>query len=73
MANFAKFDYGHKKNIIKYGTPEPPVYKIENIDFPVHLFVGKYDKLADVVDAQKLYEQLRNSPNKVILIIILSL
>lgn len=52
-------------NMKKYGTPEPPVYNLENIDFPVHMFVGKYDRLADVNDSNKLYEQLKNSPDKV--------
>ena len=33
---------------------------------PVHLFVGKYDRLATVKDAHKLFGELANSPNKVV-------
>lgn len=52
---FSKFDYGAKKNKIIYGQPTPPLYHLSNIAFPVHLYVGKYDKLADVEDSQKLF------------------
>lgn len=51
---FAKYDFGEKKNLEVYGTKEPPVYNLANIDFPVHLFVGEYDKLADLKDADHL-------------------
>ena len=62
---FRKFDYGQAENLKKYGTSEPPVYDISNIDFSVHLFVGKYDRLANLKDAQRLFEDLTKSPNKV--------
>lgn len=58
---FRKFDYGHDQNIKIYGTPEPPEYNITNIDVPVHLFVGKYDKLATIPDVKQLYKQLINA------------
>ena len=46
-----KYDYGSEKlNIEKYGTPKPPMYKLENIKVPVHMFVGMADTLAtDIV------------------------
>lgn len=43
-------------NKIKYGTAESPLYDLKNIDFPVHLFVGNYDRLADINDSQKLFD-----------------
>lgn len=48
---FQKYDYGKKMNMKKYGTETPPKYELSNIDFPVHLFVGEYDRLATVVSA----------------------
>lgn len=41
-----------------YGTKEPPVYNLSNINFPTHLFVGQYDRLADLTDAKRLYNEL---------------
>lgn len=52
---FCKFDYGRKKNHEIYGNHEPPAYNLSNIDFPVHLFAGEYDKLANVKDVNRLY------------------
>jgi len=52
---FQMFDYGEKLNLIKYGTKESPQYNISEVDVPVHLFVGRYDRLATVKDAKKLY------------------
>ena len=34
--------------MIHYGQKTPPFYNLSKIAFPVHLHVGKYDKLADV-------------------------
>lgn len=62
---FNKFDYGKKKNQAIYGQDKPPVYNLSAITFPVHLYVGKYDRLADVEDATRLYKELTNSANKV--------
>lgn len=61
---FNNFDYG-KKNEAVYGQKTPPVYNLSKIDFPVHLHVGNYDKLADVKDSTRLFNELTNSPNKV--------
>lgn len=41
-----------------YGNKVPPVYNLSKIDFPVHLFVGEYDRLADVQDAERLFKEL---------------
>lgn len=64
---FKMFDYGQKKNMAVYGQKIPPFYDLSKITFPVHLYVGKYDKLGDVDDAQRLYKQLINSAGKVLL------
>ena len=45
---FQMFDYGERNNQRYYGQKTPPQYNLENITFPVHMYVGKYDKLADV-------------------------
>lgn len=55
---FAKYDFGAKINQIKYGSKQPPVYDLSKIQETVHLFVGEYDKLADVKDADRLYKEL---------------
>lgn len=41
-----------------YGTKEPPVYNLSNINFPTHLFVGNYDRLADLTDAKRLFNEI---------------
>ena len=50
VENFREFDYGVKKNMQKYGQSSPPIYDLTKITLPVHLYVGKYDRLADVKD-----------------------
>ena len=52
--------------MIVYGQKTAPAYDLSKISIPVHLYVGKYDKLADVQDAKILFDKLNNSPNKVI-------
>ena len=61
---FQMFDYGERNNQKHYGQKTPPQYNLENITFPVHMYVGKYDKLADVEDCQNLFNNLKNSPGK---------
>lgn len=40
------------------------MYDLSKITTPVHLYVGKYDKLADVEDASRLFKELTNSQGK---------
>lgn len=61
---FRNFDYGEKKNMLVYGEKTPPLYNLSKITTPVHLYVGKYDKLADVEDSTRLFNELTNSPGK---------
>lgn len=32
-----RYDYGNKKNILKYGTPTPPIYDLKNIKADLYL------------------------------------
>jgi len=65
------FDYGKDGNLKKYGQDKAPQYNLANVNFGnVHLFVGKYDKLATVEDVKRLYQDLTNAKNKVYYIII---
>lgn len=61
------FDYGEKGNLYKYGQKTAPLYRLSDIKFPVHLYVGKYDKLADIEDNTKAFNEMVNSPGKVLL------
>jgi len=62
------YDYGEKKNMVVYGQKTPPAYELGNINIPVHLYVGKYDKLATVADAKILFDRLTNSSGKVFIL-----
>ena len=42
---FQKYDYGTHKNKEIYGTENPPVYNLTNVQFPVSLFYGTHDVL----------------------------
>ena len=63
---FRQFDYGEKGNMAHYGQPEPPAYDLSAITLPVHLHVGRYDKLADLQDNRLLFKALTNSQHKVL-------
>ena len=62
---FKNYDYGERKNLQIYKQKTPPLYDLSKITTPVHLYVGKYDKLADVADAETLFKELTNSEGKV--------
>lgn len=55
---FRRYDYGKDINLKKYNQTEAPDYQLSNINFPIAIFYGKYDKLADPVDVQWLITQL---------------
>lgn len=42
--------------MVLYGQKTPPAYNLSEISFPVHLYVGKYDKIADIEDATRLFK-----------------
>lgn len=60
------FDYGAKKNEAVYGQKTPPLYDLSKITFPVHLYVGKFDRLGDLADVDRLFKELVNSQGKVV-------
>lgn len=47
--NFQQFDYGPQGNIAKYGTPTPPLYKLEKIKTPIYLMYSYNDWLASYI------------------------
>ena len=53
---FQRFDFGHIKNIIKYGQVNPPLIDISGIkDIPIVIVVGTDDEMADAIDSEWLY------------------
>ncbi|GFQ89754.1 gastric triacylglycerol lipase [Trichonephila clavata] len=58
--DFAKFDFGKKENIARYGQAIPPKYNISAITTPVALISGLNDNLADPVDVAIVAKQLNS-------------
>jgi hypothetical protein len=50
-----------KKNIKHYGQPTPPKYDLSLLDFPIAIFGGKKDLMADPKDVEWTYNQLKKS------------
>ena len=48
------YDYGRLDNKKIYGTYEPPLVPLQNIQIPVALFSGSLDGLADPTDVANL-------------------
>lgn len=57
---FQQFDYGHKGNMMQYGSPTPPEYPVKKITLPIALFSAHNDWLAGEADVSNLYAQLPN-------------
>ena len=58
-AKFQRYDYGKRGNQQAYGQDEAPEYNLANIQgFPIGLFAGSYDELADLEDVEWLNTQL---------------
>ncbi|KAJ8928191.1 hypothetical protein NQ314_019254 [Rhamnusium bicolor] len=57
---FQQYDYGPAGNMIQYGTPTPPQYKLENIKRPIFLMYAENDILASAIDVQRLSRKLTN-------------
>lgn len=53
-----RYNYGERKNLAKYGSYEPPLVPIQDLDIPVAVFSGSLDKLADPTDVATLVQQL---------------
>lgn len=55
---FQRYDWGMNINKALYQQTTPPEYNLKNIDFPIALFGGSLDELADPTDVEWLNEQL---------------
>ena len=55
---YCLYDYGKRKNKSIYGTDEPPLVPIEDLDIPVALFSGSLDHIGDPQDVQFLADKL---------------
>ena len=56
---FQDFDYGPERNMIVYGTPEPPEFNLTAANgIPVGIFYGTSDEIADTTDIEWLIDQL---------------
>ncbi|GFY67884.1 hypothetical protein TNIN_366361 [Trichonephila inaurata madagascariensis] len=59
-SDFAKFDYGKRENIARYGQAIPPKYNLSSITTPVALISGLNDNLADPADVAIVANQLKS-------------
>ncbi|CAG9761045.1 unnamed protein product [Ceutorhynchus assimilis] len=57
---FARRDYGPSGNMDRYGSDIPPEYDVSQIPVPVHLFVGQYDAIATLKDAEHLESKINS-------------
>jgi hypothetical protein len=56
---FQRYDYGEEENMKIYGQKTAPLCPLENIkDFPIALFAGTLDELADPKDVDWLAQTL---------------
>ena len=59
---FLRYDFGHEKNLEKYGQSSPPSYDLSALaDWPVALFHGTEDVLSDPIDVSTLASQIPES------------
>lgn len=56
--NFQYFDYGKEENLKRYGSEEPPLYNLDNINVPIALFYATNDWLAGPTDVALLFDRL---------------
>ncbi|KAL3265458.1 hypothetical protein HHI36_009662 [Cryptolaemus montrouzieri] len=55
---FTKYDYGRGRNMIKYGSVEPPEYNITEIKVPIVIYYARNDWATPKKDAINLYRTL---------------
>ncbi|XP_018568985.1 lipase 3-like [Anoplophora glabripennis] len=60
QGNFQEYDYGTAGNMIEYGTPTPPQYKLSNIKRPIYLMYAENDFFASPIDVERLARKLTN-------------
>ena len=57
---FKRWDYeSEKDNLEHYGQITPPDYDLSLIDFPIAMFAGEKDLVADPKDVEWTYQQLK--------------
>ncbi|XP_001630461.2 lysosomal acid lipase/cholesteryl ester hydrolase [Nematostella vectensis] len=54
----ARFDYGKRRNMKRYGKPKPPVYDVTKMDVPTALILGTHDNLSTVPDVAPIRAQI---------------
>lgn len=57
---FRQFDWGERRNLLKYGTKTPPDYKLENIKAPLNVFYSDIDIFIHWPDIDRLLKRLSN-------------
>lgn len=57
---FCRFDYGPRKNMIRYGQNTPPDYDLKKVTVPVVIYSSAKDWLSDQRDVDKLIKHLPN-------------
>lgn len=57
---FAFFSFGRDGNLMAYGTPNPPDYRLENADLPINLMYSLNDYMSAPVDVHHLADLLPN-------------
>ncbi|XP_072397486.1 lipase member K-like [Diabrotica undecimpunctata] len=55
---FQMFDYGASGNLLKYNSPTPPLYPLNNINVPVTYVVASNDYLAESSNAKTAFSQI---------------
>ncbi|CAG9858471.1 unnamed protein product [Phyllotreta striolata] len=61
---FRKYDFGVIGNLKKYGKIVAPDYELNNITAPVYLIYANNDRLANIMDVERLYKSLGNCKGK---------
>lgn len=59
---FQRYDYdSSEENTKHYGQPTPPQYDLGLLDFPIAIFGGTKDLMADPKDVEWTYNQMKKS------------
>ena len=62
--DFVKYDFRNEtENMRRYGQKTPPRLNLSEIEEEVHLYVGKYDELADLEDFYDMVGKLNRTKN----------
>lgn len=56
---FNKYDYGPVKNMIKYGSLQPPAWDLKNVKVPLTMLSGTKDELATKENCDELIKHFR--------------